>query len=45
MQPVSRVGLSTDTPQVNILLQNIIFRATVTKPFPKVGGALEVGGL
>jgi hypothetical protein len=42
---VSRVGLGTDTLPVNILLQNIIFRATVTKPFPKVGGALEVGGL
>jgi hypothetical protein len=30
---------------VNILLEDIIFRAQVTKPFPGVGGGLEVGGL
>jgi hypothetical protein len=42
---VEKVGIGTDTLPVNILLENIIFRATVTKPFPGVGGALEVGGL
>jgi hypothetical protein len=42
---VSRLGIGTDTLPVNILLKDIIFRATVTKPFPKVGGALEIGGL
>jgi hypothetical protein len=42
---VRRVGLGTDTLPVNILLEDIVFRATVTKPFPNVGGALEVGGL
>lgn len=30
---------------VNILLEDIIFRAQVTKPFPGIGGGLEVGGL
>jgi hypothetical protein len=42
---VSRVGIGTDSLPVSILLEDIIFRATVTKPFPGVGGALEVGGL
>jgi hypothetical protein len=42
---VKQVGIGTDTLPVNIILQNIIFRATVTKSFPRVGGALEVGGL
>jgi hypothetical protein len=42
---VRRVGLGTDTLPVNILLEDIVFRARVTKPFPGVGGALEVGGL
>jgi hypothetical protein len=42
---VQRVNISTDTFPANILLKDIIFRATVTKPFKGVGGALEVGGL
>jgi hypothetical protein len=42
---VKRLGIGTDTLPVNILLEDIVFRATVTKPFPNVGGALEVGGL
>jgi hypothetical protein len=43
---VRRVGLGgADTLPVNIRLEDIIFSATVTKPFPGVGGGLEVGGL
>jgi hypothetical protein len=42
---VRRVGLGTDTLPVNILLENIVFRARVTKPFPGIGGGMEVGGL
>jgi hypothetical protein len=42
---VRRVGIGADTLPVNILLEDIIFRARVTKPFPGVGGGLEVGGL
>lgn len=42
---VRQVGIGTDTLPVNILLRDITFRATVTKPFPGLGGALEVGGL
>ncbi|WP_224368996.1 hypothetical protein [Hyalangium versicolor] len=42
---VKRVGLGTDTLPLDILLQNIVFRATVTKPFNGVAGGLEVGGL
>ncbi|MFL5346524.1 MAG: hypothetical protein ACJ8AT_17210 [Hyalangium sp.] len=42
---VKQVGIGTDTLPVNILLKDIIFRATVTKYFPNVGGALEVGGM
>jgi hypothetical protein len=43
---VRRVGLGgADTLPVNIRLEDIVFSATVTKPFPGVGGGLEVGGL
>lgn len=42
---VKRVGVGTDTLPVNILLKDITFHAVVTKPFPNVGGALEIGGL
>ncbi len=42
---VKRLGIGTDTLPVNILLENIVFRARVTKPFPGIGGGLEVGGL
>jgi hypothetical protein len=42
---VKRVGIGSDTLPVNILLQNIVFHATVTKPFKGVGGAMEVGGM
>jgi hypothetical protein len=42
---VKQIDIGTDTLPVNILLQNIIFRATVTKSFPNVGGAMEVGGM
>ncbi|WP_224246650.1 hypothetical protein [Hyalangium gracile] len=42
---VKRVGIGTDTLPVNILLNDITFHATVTKPFEGVGGALEVGGM
>jgi hypothetical protein len=42
---VTRLGIGTDTLPVNILLQDIVFRATVTKPFPDVAGGLEVGGM
>ena len=42
---VKRVGIGTDTLPVNILLENIVFRARVTKPFPGIGGGMEVGGL
>ena len=37
---VRRVGLGTDTLPVNILLENIVFRAHVTKPFPGIGGGM-----
>ncbi|MDC0712883.1 hypothetical protein POL68_30760 [Stigmatella sp. ncwal1] len=43
---VRRVGLGgVDDLPVNIRLEDIVFSATVSKPFPGVGGALEVGGL
>ena len=42
---VKRLGIGTDTLPVNIQLKNITFHAVVTKPFPNVGGGLEVGGL
>lgn len=42
---VRRLGIGTDPLPVNILLEDIILRATVTKPFEGVGGGLEVGGL
>lgn len=42
---VKRLGIGTDTLPVNIVLEDITFHAVVTKPFPGVGGALEVGGL
>ncbi|MBN8230825.1 hypothetical protein JYK02_25240 [Corallococcus macrosporus] len=40
-------GLPTDGLglPVNIVLENIVFSANVTKTFPGLGGALEVGGL
>jgi hypothetical protein len=37
--------IGTDPPPWNILLENIVFRARVTKPFPGIGGGMEVGGL
>ena len=42
---VRQLGIGTDALPVNILLEDITFHAVVTKPFPGVGGALEVGGL
>lgn len=42
---VVRSGLGTPTFPVNIQLEDIVFQALVTKPFPGLGGALEVGGL
>lgn len=42
---VKRLGVGSDTLPVNILLEDITFHAVVTKPFPSLGGALEVGGL
>jgi hypothetical protein len=38
-------GLPTGGLPVNIVLENIVFSANVTKTFPGLGGALEVGGL
>jgi hypothetical protein len=42
---VTRVGLNTDPTIPDIRLENITLHATVTKDFPGLGGALEVGGL
>lgn len=42
---VKRLGVGSDTLPVNILLEDIIFRARVTKPFPGIGGGMEVGGM
>lgn len=42
---VVRSGLGTPVLPVNIELQDIVFTALLTKPFPGLGGALEVGGL
>ncbi|WP_241758971.1 hypothetical protein [Pyxidicoccus parkwayensis] len=42
---VVRSGLGTPVLPVNIQLQDIVFTALITKPFPGLGGALEVGGL
>jgi hypothetical protein len=42
---VVRSGIGTPVFPVNILLEDIIFQAVLTKPFPGLGGALEVGGL
>ncbi|MBJ6763520.1 hypothetical protein JGU66_22355 [Myxococcaceae bacterium JPH2] len=38
-------GLPLEPLPVNVQLQDIVFHATVTKQFPGLGGALEVGGL
>jgi hypothetical protein len=42
---VVRSGIGAPVFPVNILLEDIIFQAVLTKPFPGLGGALEVGGL
>jgi hypothetical protein len=42
---VVRSGLGTPVLPVNIRLEDILFTALITKPFPGLGGALEVGGL
>ncbi len=42
---VTQVGVGLDTLPVEIRLENIRLRAVVTKDFPGLGGALEVGGL
>jgi hypothetical protein len=42
---VTQVGVGLDTLPVEIRLENIQLRAVVTKDFPGLGGALEVGGL
>lgn len=42
---VARVDLNPDTVMPKIRLENITLHATVTKDFPGLGGALEVGGL
>jgi|GEM_PF-1279314 hypothetical protein len=42
---VVRSGIGTPQFPVNILLEDIVFQALLTKPFPGLGGALEVGGL
>ncbi|WP_240356221.1 hypothetical protein [Myxococcus eversor] len=42
---VARGDLGAPQLPVEILLENIVFQAVLTKPFPGLGGALEVGGL
>ncbi|MFP2931584.1 hypothetical protein ACLESO_41645 [Pyxidicoccus sp. 3LG] len=42
---VVRSGIGAPQLPVNIELQDIVFQALATKPFPGLGGALEVGGL
>jgi hypothetical protein len=42
---VVRSGIGTPVLPVNIRLEDIVFQALLTKPFPGLGGALEVGGL
>lgn len=42
---VVRSGIGTPQLPVNIRLEDIVFQALLTKPFPGLGGALEVGGL
>lgn len=38
-------SLGTPVLPVNIRLEDIVFQALLTKPFPGLGGALEMGGL
>ncbi|MCK8500750.1 hypothetical protein [Myxococcus fulvus] len=42
---VVRSGLGTPRFPVEIVLEDIVFQAVLTKPFPGLGGALEAGGL
>ncbi|MCP3139732.1 hypothetical protein [Pyxidicoccus xibeiensis] len=42
---VVRSGIGTPQLPVSIQLEDIVFQAVITKPFPGLGGALEVGGL
>jgi hypothetical protein len=42
---VVRSGIGTPVLPVQIQLEDIVFEALITKPFPGLGGALEVGGL
>ncbi|MFP2910168.1 hypothetical protein ACLESD_35050 [Pyxidicoccus sp. 3LFB2] len=42
---VVRSGIGTPQLPVSIRLEDIVFQALLTKPFPGLGGALEVGGL
>jgi hypothetical protein len=42
---VVRSGIGAPVVPVNIRLEDVVFRALITKPFPGLGGALEVGGL
>ncbi len=42
---VVRSGIGTPVLPVQIQLEDIVFEALITKPFPGLGGALELGGL
>jgi hypothetical protein len=42
---VVRSGIGTPQLPVSIRLEDIVFQALLTKPFPGLGGLLEVGGL
>jgi hypothetical protein len=42
---LTHAGIGTPRGPYEIRLENIVFRARVTKPFPGIGGGLEVGGL
>lgn len=42
---VKQLGIGTDTLPVNIILKDIVFRATVRKDFPNVGGGMELSGM
>ncbi|AKQ63092.1 putative lipoprotein [Myxococcus hansupus] len=42
---VVRSGLTLPQLPAQIRLEDIVFQALLTKPFPGLGGALEVGGL
>jgi hypothetical protein len=42
---VVRSGIGAPVVPVDIRLEDVVFRALITKPFPGLGGALEVGGL